>query len=58
MDVYLDEDMCQTIQEVCVSYTRQYVDLAEKAKYLYDWIRTELQYPSYDTSEQSLVDEY
>jgi len=58
IEAYYNENMCQKIQEVCVDYTRHYVDLAEKAKYLYDWVRTELSYPAYISSEQALVNDY
>jgi hypothetical protein len=41
LELSFSEEMCQTIQNVCADYTRLYVDLAEKAKYLSEWIRTE-----------------
>lgn len=41
LELSFSEQMCQTIQNVCADYTRLYVDLAEKAKYLSEWVRTE-----------------
>ena len=41
LELSFSEEMCQTIQNVCAPYTRLYVDLAEKAKYLSDWVRVQ-----------------
>lgn len=58
ISMYFSEDMCQTIQSECSEYAKLYVQITEKAKYLFSWLRRALEVPSFSDAETLLINDY
>jgi len=58
IEMFLDENMCQTIQRDCSDYTNAYIEFAEKTRYMFEWVKSALGEPSYTDIELKNITDY
>ena len=56
--MYLSEDMCQVLQRDCTDYATGFVEITEKSRYMFDWVKNALGVPSYSDAELKNITDY
>lgn len=58
IEMYLSEDMCQVLQRDCSVYAEKFVEIAEKVRYMFEWVKGSLGVPSYSDTELLNITNY